>query len=94
MSASALRAGEAVLAAAERWPLPGRPRARLRTAARTLAAIAALAADDIGLRAEDLAERLHVSRSTMYRDLEMLLGIGVPLEQRQDGEHVRWRLAP
>lgn len=52
----------------------------------------ALAGRPTGAPARELARELVVSVRTVYRDLEILERVGIPLVQERDGRQVCWRL--
>ncbi len=52
----------------------------------------ALAGRSGGAPARDLARELTVSVRTVYRDLEILERVGIPLVQDREGRQVCWRL--
>jgi len=46
-----------------------------------------------GSTAEDMSEELGYSKRTIYRDLEILQSVGLPLEKERAGKNIKWRLA-
>lgn len=54
--------------------------------------VRALAGQTEGLPAQTLSDELGVSVRTVYRDLEVLERVGIPLVQDREGRQVRWRL--
>lgn len=44
------------------------------------------------VRVDEIAEELHATRRTVYRDLIVLAGVGVPIISEQVGRRTRWRV--